>query len=173
MWRSVFFCVDEDDQGKYQIDAGSEVNTIIQPSGHLIVWCDGKPSISELHLPFKLKIVDNGLLVLQSSDGRWRDSLCYGTHSAKETVGRYPDGGTTSWKFYHPTIGTHNMQTSYDSWLDTTPNAIISQIFPGEIESVSYYTISGMRVFHPARGIHIKVVRYKDGHTEQSKVCVR
>ena len=167
------FSVDEDEQGKYQIDAGGEVNTIIQPGGHLIVWCDGKPSISELHLPFKLKNVDNCLLVLQSSDGRWRDSLCYGTHSTKETVGRYPDGGSDCWKFYHPTIGTHNMQTSNDCRRDTTPNVIISQILPGEIESVSYYNISGIRVLRPAWGVHIKVVRYKDGHTEQSKVCVR
>ena len=167
------FSVDEDEQGKYQIEAGGEVNTIIQPGGHLIVWCDGKPSISELHLPFKLKNVDNRLLVLQSSDGRWRDSLCYDTHSAKETVGRYPDGGSDCWKFYHPTIGTHNTQTSYDCRRGTTPNAIISQTLPDEIESVSYYTISGVRVLHPARGVHIKVVRYKDGHTVQSKVCVR
>ena len=37
---------------------------------------------------------------------------------------------------------------------------------------VCYYTIGGVRVLHPSRGIYIKVVRYKDGHTEQSKVCV-
>ena len=167
------FSIDEDEQGKYQMDAGGEVNTIIQPGGHLIVWCDDKSSISELHLPFKLKNVDNCLLVLQSSDGRWRDSLCYGTHSAKETVGRYPDGGSDCWKFYHPTIGTHNMQTSNDCRRDTTPNAIISQILPGEIESVSYYNINGVRVLRPTRGVNVKVVRYKDGHTEQCKVCVR
>ena len=164
------FSIDEEEQGKFQIDTGVEVNTIIRPGSHFVIWCDGKPSISEPHLPFKLKNVDNGLLVLQSSNGRWRDSLSYGTHSAKETVGRYPDGGNDCWKFYHPTIGNHNMQTSNDCQIDTTPNAIISQIFPDEIESVGYYTISGVRVLRPARGVHIKVVRYKDGHTEQS-IC--
>ena len=145
----------------------------MQPGSHLVVWCDGKPSISELHLPFKLKNADNCFLALQSADGRWKDKMLFNALSSKETVGRYPDGGSNCWKFYHPTIGTHNMQTSYDSAIDTTPNAILLPIFSSKIESICYYTISGGRVLHPARGIYIKVVRYEDGHTEQSKVCVR
>ena len=168
-----FFILDENELEKYQIDAASEVKTIIQPGSHLVVWCDGKPSISELHLPFKLKNADKSFLALQSADGRWKDKMLFNALSSKETVGRYPDGGSNCWKFYHPTIGTHNMQTSYDSAIDTTPNAILLPIFSGKIESICYYTISGVRVLHPARGIYIKVVRYEDGHTEQSKVCVR
>ena len=64
-------------------------------------------------------------------------------------------------------------QTSYDSTIDATPNRILSPILSSETESVCYYTIGGVRVLQPSRGIYIKVVRYKDGHTEQSKVCVR
>ena len=166
------FSVDENGLENYQIDAASEVNTIIQPGSHLVVWCDEKPSITELHLPFKLKNADNSFLALQSADGQWIDKILFNVLSSKETVGRYPDGGSYCCKFYHPTIGTHNIQTSYDSAIDTSPNAIFSTILSGETESVCYYTIGGVRVLHPARGIYIKVVRYKDGHTEQSKVCV-
>ena len=158
---------------KYQLDAASDVNTIIQPGGHLVVWCDGKPSVSEPHLPFKLKNADNGIFAMQSADGRWKDTMTYCTISPKETIGRYPDGGNDCRKFYRPTIGTRNMQTSYDSQMETTPNAILSPILSGETESVSYYSISGIRVLHPQGGVYIKVVRYKDGHTAQSKVLIR
>ncbi len=163
-----FFSVDGNGLEKYQIDAASKVNTIIQPNGCLVVWCDGKASLSELHLPFKLKNADNSLLVIQSADGLWKDTLCYDMHSSKETVGRYPDGGSDRRKFYHPTIGNHNMRTFYDSATDTT---VLSPIPSDEIESLCYYTISGIRILNPLKGVYIKVVRYKNGHSLQSKVC--
>lgn len=166
------FSVDEDGHDKYHIDAASDANTIIQPDGHLVVWCDGKPSISELHLPFKLKNADKSRLVLQSAEGRWKDALCYNTHSSKETVGRYPDGGSDCWRFYHPTIGTHNTATTYDSAVDVIRDSVISPTLPDEIQSVSYYTISGIKTPNPQNGFYIKVVRHKNG-IEKSKVFIR
>ena len=169
-----WFLSDEDENPtKYQIDTSGEPGTVIQPNEHLVIWCDGKPSLTQLHLPFKLKNADNSILTLQSADGRWKDKILFNALSSKATVGRYPDGGSDCRTFYHPTIGTHNMQTSYDSWADTAPNEIPLPVLPGKIESVCYYTVSGVCVLRPERGIYIKVVRYKDGHTEQSKVCVR
>ena len=166
-----FISDDEKDATKYQIDASGEVNTIIQPNKHLVIWCDGKSSISQLHLPFKLKNESN-TLILQSTDGRWKDSIYYDTHSSKETIGRYPDGGRNLWTFYHPTIGTHNMATTYDSAINIDTNAIRPQTKPDEIESISYYTISGIRTFKPQRGMYIKEVLYKNGQKQQSRVVI-
>lgn len=108
------FSTDEQGSEKYQIDAAKDVNTILRPNGRMVIWCDGKSSISQLHLPFKLKNADNCGLIMQSADERWKDSVRYDTHTTKETVGRYPDGGNSCRTFYHPTIGTQNMATSYD-----------------------------------------------------------
>ena len=120
-----YFITDGKDSEQYQINAANNVNTMIQPNEHLIVWCDEKPSVSELHLPFKLKNNDNNTLILQSSDGNWKDSIHYNSHSSKETVGRYPDGGTDCWVFYHPTIRTHNLTTSYDREVSIYSNDIV------------------------------------------------
>jgi len=167
------FSDDGNGLAKCQVDAASEVSTIIQPNGHLVIWCDGKPSLSELHLPFKLKNDDNCCVVVYSADGRWMDTLRYGTHSTKDTVGRYPDGGSGCRTFYHPTIGNHNMHTFYDRPADTAPNEIHSPIHSNEIECVDYCTISGIRVLNPVNGIYLKVARYKNGCPERWKVCVR
>lgn len=149
-----WFSDDEKNPTKYQIDASGKVNTIIQPNGHLVIWCDGKPSESQLHLPFKLKN-ESSTLILQSADGQWKDYVYYDAHSSKETVGRYPDGGSNLWTFYHPTIGTQNMTTSYDIlYLDM--NVVRTPTLPDEIESDICYTISGIRTLKPIqRGIYI------------------
>ncbi|MBR2235223.1 MAG: lamin tail domain-containing protein [Prevotella sp.] len=157
---------------RHKIDAADGVNTIVPSNGHLVIWCDDKPSSTQLHLPFKLKNADGGIIFMQSPDGRWKDSLSYHAHLPRETVGRYPDGGNGRSKMYHPTIGTYNTSTSYDIVITTDSNAIHLPTLPDDIESISYYTISGSRVHHPAGGIYIRVLRYKDGHTEQRKVCV-
>ena len=166
-----FFSDEEGNPTKYQIDTSGEVSTIIQPNGHLVVWCDGNPSLTQLHLPFKLKNTDDGVLVLQSADGRWKDSMHYHSHSSKETMGRYPDGGCNCLTFYHPTIGTCNLRTTYDSAVNNVQDSIISLSQSAEIESVNYYTISGIRTLKPQNGIYIKVVRYKNG-LQESKTCI-
>ncbi|MBP3213408.1 MAG: lamin tail domain-containing protein [Bacteroidaceae bacterium] len=166
-----FFSDEEGYPTKYQIDTSGEVSTIIQPNGHLVVWCDGKPSLTQLHLPFKLKNTDDGVLILQSADGKWKDSIHYHSHSSKETVGRYPDGGCNCLTFYHPTIGTCNLRTTYDSAVNNVQDSIISLSQSAEIESVNYYTISGIRTLKPQNGIYIKVVRYKNG-LQESKTCI-
>jgi len=165
-----YFSDDKTNPAKYQIDAPGELNTIIPPYGHLVIWCDGKPSLTQLHLPFKLKNADNSIVTLQSADGAWKDSICYHTHSSKETVGRYPDGGSNRWTFYRPTIGAYNTVTTYDKAVNDIPVSIISATQSAEIESVSYYTISGIRILRPQHGIYIMVVRYKNG-LQESKVC--
>ena len=148
-----FFSDEEQNPTKYQIDAAKGVNTVIRPNGHLVIWCDGKSSVSEPHLPFKLKNADNNTLILQSEDGRWKDSMSYNTHSSKETVGRYPDGGSNSWTFYHPTIGTPNMVTIYDSKVVSTSfkdNVKVEQLKKGSI-----YNLQGQRIKTLQKGLNI------------------
>lgn len=176
-----FFSDEDKNPTKYQIDINSlslggdrgEVSTIIQPNGHLVIWCDGKPSITQLHLPFKLKNADNRVLTLHSPDGVWADTICYNSHSSKETVGRYPDGGNNLWTFYHPTIGIHNIKTTYDTAVKTDANAVLFSSPPDEIESISYYTVSGIRTLKPTQGgLYIEVVCYKNGQKRQRIVSI-
>ncbi|MBO4450916.1 MAG: lamin tail domain-containing protein [Bacteroidaceae bacterium] len=156
------------------LDVRKGLSTVIQPDGHLVIWCDGKPSVSQLHLPFKLTNADNSILTLQSPDGKWKDSLYYNSHSSKETVGRYPDGGSNCWTFYHPTIGTHNMVTMYDSAVILDANVVLPSSPSDEIERISYYTISGIRTLNPTPGgLYVKIVHYKNGQQQQSKAYIR
>ena len=165
------FSDEENNPTKYQIDNSGEASTIIQPNEHLLIWCDGKPPLTQLHLPFKLKNTDNSILILQSADGKWKDSIRYHSHSSKETVGRYPDGGGNTWKFYHPTIGTHNMTTTYDNAVNNVQDSVIAPTLSDEIERMDYYTLSGIRTLKPQNGISIKMVRYRNGQQE-CNVCI-
>ena len=148
-----YFSTDEKGSKQYQINAANNVNTIILPNEHMIVWCDEKPSVSELHLPFKLKNNDNNTLILQSSDGNWKDSIHYNSHSSKETVGRYPNGGNDCWVFYHPTIGTHNLTTSYDHEVSIDTIGILPPSFTPSKKTI--YNLQGQRFSTPQKGINI------------------
>ena len=165
-----YFSDDKENPTKYQIDVSGKANTIIQPNEHLVIWCDGKPSSTQLHLPFKLKNADNSTIFLQSANGECKDSIRYNTHSPKETVGRYPDGGSNTWTFYHPTIGTHNISTTYDSAINIVQDSVHSTTQTDDITSICYYTISGVKVLKPLHGIYIKVVTRRDGHSTTSKI---
>lgn len=169
---SLFFSDDEATPKKYQIDAASGVNTIIHPNKHMVVWCDDKASVTQLHLPFKLKNSDGGFLSLCSSDNLWTDTIKYDLISSKETIGRYPDGGGTCYNFYHPTIGTNNQATMYDRARYSAPDTIVSLPSTNDIVSVTYYTIDGRRT-QPLDGIYIKVEKYKDGQTRTNKTIVK
>ena len=148
-----YFSTDEKGSKQYQINAANNVNTIIQPNEHMIVWCDEKPSVSELHLPFKLKNNDNNTLILQSSDGNWKDSIHYNSHSSKETVGRYPNGGNDCWVFYHPTIGTHNLTTSYDHEVSIDTIGILPPSFTPSKKAI--YNLQGQRINGLQKGLNI------------------
>ena len=68
--------------------------------------------------------------------------------------------------FYHPTIGTHNTPTTYDSAVNIVQDSVTAPNQPDEIESINYYTISGIRILKPQNGMYIKVVRYRNGRQE-------
>lgn len=168
----LYFSDDVSDPQKYQLSAAPEINTVVSPDGHIVVWCDGKQSLTQPHLPFKLKNVDNGFISLQSADGKWKDTFVYDEHSSKESVGRYPDGGKNCYVSYHPTIGNRNMITMYDSAVKSVPASLEPLSSTDDIVSVVYYTIDGKRVL-PQNGIYIMVVNYRDGHSDASKILVK
>ena len=72
---------------------------------------------------------------------------------------------------YHPTIGNHNTPTTYDSAVNIVQDSVISPSQPNEIESINYYTISGIRTLKPQSGFYIKAVRYRNGQQE-CNVCI-
>ena len=64
------------------------------------------------------------------------------------------------------------MTTSYDSAINTDTNAIRLPSQPDEILSISYYTISGIRILKPTKGIYVKEVLYNNGQTLQRKEVI-
>ena len=83
-----------------------------RPHGHLLVWCDKKESINELHADFKLAN-EGGVITLTAADDSWSDSLSYPEHDGNSTVGRYPDGSGNIYTFNIPTIRKPNRMSSY------------------------------------------------------------
>ena len=168
----MYFSDDPSEPTKYRLEAVWGVNTTIKPNGRMVIWCDGKSSLTQPHLPFKLKNTDGGFLSIQSADGKWKDTIRYDVHSSKESIGRYPDGGCSYYTFYRPTIGTQNMNTMYDTFVGTIPGMGISNLSSDDIVSVAYYTLDGKRT-EPQNGIYIKVVYYRNGHSSASKIMVK
>lgn len=99
---------------KYQITAQEDVNTIIPAHGFKIVWCDKLEPVSQMHATFKLA-AEGGAVVLTAANGEWADTLNYCEHTDKQTVGRYPDGGSGVYVLTIPSIESTNRIGSYDS----------------------------------------------------------
>ena len=98
---------------KVQISAeGSNASTIIPAHGFLIIWADKLENKDQLHVDFKLA-AESGDVVLTAADKSWADTLSYGPHSAQQTVGLYPDGGSMVYVFEQPTINKPNMMSMY------------------------------------------------------------
>ena len=168
-----YFSDDENNSTKYQIDASDEVCTIMKPNEHLVIWCDGKPSLTQIHLPFKLKNTDNNTMILQSPNGKWKDTIHYYNHSPKVTIGRYPDGGDNFYTFYHPTIRNQNIDTSYDNTTNATSNVFLSPTQSNEIMNINYYSINGSRTLKPQNNIYIEDVLYINGGKQRRKIYIR
>ena len=100
----------------FSITSVSDVNTIVEPHGHLIVWCDGKESVTALHAPFKLSNDTTVLVLASPSSGDMAvpsDTLLYIPQSRHQTVGRFPDGSSDCYLLTRPTIGASNWLTYY------------------------------------------------------------
>lgn len=92
---------------KYQIPASEDVNTVIEPFGHLVIWCDKLDPISQLHTSFKLA-AEGGYVLLTAEEGEWADTLQYCAHDGICSVGLFPDGSNNVYAMNIPTIGERN-----------------------------------------------------------------
>lgn len=166
---------DRNNPQKYRIDAnGSPASTLIPAYGRLIIWCDKLAPVSQLHAPFKLGNEDGATVTLRAEDGTWHDELEYMAQDRWQTYGRYPDGGAHT-TYLRPTIAQPNAMSSYaftsennGDWTDIQAPAPTDS----RIVSVTYYTLSGMRISHPTSGIFIERTVYEDGVTVARKVII-
>ena len=106
---------------KFQIPESDELNTTIEPKGHLVVWASKRESTAQLHAPFKLSNAKGECVVLTSEDGLWADTLQYVVHGGRQSVGLYPDGSQQVYLMDAPTIGKQNTYTSYAQLIGTKP----------------------------------------------------
>ena len=91
---------------------GRQQGTVIPPHGYLIVWCDQREPLTQLHASFKLAAEGDELL-LTAADESWTDRLTYGPMKGNETAGRYPDGADEVFTMNVPTIAKTNITSSY------------------------------------------------------------
>lgn len=99
---------------RYQLAAADGISTVVPAHGTLLVWADKQPAKQQLHAPFRLSNADGSMVSLMSTDGAWKEVLCYNHHEFDETYGRYPDGGTQVLSMSIPTIGRSNTLGTYD-----------------------------------------------------------
>ena len=98
---------------KYVISKGnSQASTIIPAHGYLIIWCDKKDPITQIHAGFKLEN-EGDELMLTAADKSWTDRFVYAAHTSDQTVGRYPDGSNDVYVMNIPTIEKANVVSSY------------------------------------------------------------
>jgi hypothetical protein len=111
--EGMFLTDNPDKPEKYVISKGnSQASTIIPAHGYLIIWCDKKDPLSQLHTGFKLENEGDELL-LTAADKSWTDRFVYAAHTSDQTVGRYPDGSNHVYVMNVPTIAKTNVFSSY------------------------------------------------------------
>ena len=100
-----------------------------------------------------------------------------------ESVGRYPDGGKRTYRMTRPTIDATNTLTSYSEWLygfdenfdEETFLTTISQTSLAGLEGngTEFFTIDGMKLDRPQRGINIVRTIGPDGKVSTKKLLVK
>lgn len=121
-WVELYNCTDKEISldGMTLSDGAAKCATLmgsIPAYGYRLLWADGE------ELPFKLANADNIVLTLSDATGREIDQFFYHQHTAQQSVGRWPDGGTQIYQFDKPTIAAANTLTSYATLLEYNPEA--------------------------------------------------
>lgn len=182
--EGMFLTDDPTNPEKYQITStGIGASTIIPAHGYYIVWADKLDPLRQLHANFKLTNYDEESVTLTAADHSWSDCFTYWTMSGDESVGRYPDGGKRTYRMTRPTIAATNTLTSYSEWLcgvdenfdeETFLDAIMTPSVAGlGTKGTEYYTIDGMKVESPQRGINIVRTIGPDGKVSTKKLIVK
>ena len=197
--EGMFLTDDPSEPEKYQITAPSKSprwetsghspsgetkgGCFIPAHGYYIVWADKLDPFRQLHTGFKLANNDEESVTLTAADHSWSDCLTYCAHEGDESVGRYPDGGKRTYRMTRPTIASTNTLTSYSEWLygfdenfdEETFLTDITRVSPhGETEEgASIYTIDGIKVAQPQRGINIVRTVDADGKATVRRILVK
>lgn len=171
----IFLSDDPENVHKFQLPACDSINTVIPPHAHLIIWCDGKDSRSQLHAPFKLKNSDEAFISVTDAKDEWTDSLRYKEQPRWSTFGRFPDGGSNLALLERPTIEAPNricITTPID-WKDFSPISISIDSQEKEIIAVRYYNLNG-QLIENIDGEHVVIQQriYSDGTMTTRKIVV-
>ena len=176
---------------KYQITKSSlssgegwgEASTIIPAHGYYIIWADDLDPLRQLHAGFKLSNSNEENVTLTAADHSWSDCLTYTPMKGDESVGRYPDGGKRTYLMTRPTIDATNTLTSYSEWLygfdenfdeDTYLATITSPSLANtEANGTEYFSIDGMKLDRPQRGINIVRTVGSDGKVVVKRLLVK
>ena len=169
---------------KYQITSSAlGVSTVIPAHGYYIVWADKLDPICQLHAGFKLANQSEHSVTLTSKDLTWNNCLTYSVMAGDESVGRYPDGGKRTYRMTRPTIEATNTLTSYSQWLYGFDENFDEQNYLDAItmpsmmadgtEGTEYFTLDGMKVSRPQRGINIVRTKNADGTISVKRILVK
>ena len=158
-------------------------STIIPAHGYYIVWADNLDPFRQLHTGFKLSNNNEESVTLTAADHSWSNCLTYSPMNGDESVGRYPDGGKRTYRMTRPTIAAQNTLTSYSEWLygfdenfdvETFLTGITSFAQNDDVEGTSeYFTLDGMKVDRPQKGIYIVRTVGSDGKVSTKKLLVK
>ena len=146
---------------KYQIPTNGDINTLIGPHDHLIIWADKLKDLTQLHASFKLA-AEGGFLTLTSADGAWGDTLYYEPHLGLESVGLYPDGNDEVYLMTTPSIDKANTLSSYALWIEQ-PNNFDPPVTPEEPEVPEDPEVPGDNTYLDSMTDTRLAIRYHDG----------
>jgi len=180
-----------DDAGKpakYQITGTDGISTIVPAHGTRIIWASKREQKSQLHAPFKLDNTDGGVVIIQAEDGSWADALCYEHQDSRQSYGRYPDGGNSTFLMNIPTIGKSNILSTYDNFTladliyneengrNVQEQEIIDNLqrlapdIANRIIRTEYYSLDGRKLSGPVHGICICRQYSQDGTIIAKKI---
>ena len=171
-----------DNPQKYRISGDAETSTVIPAHGYLIIWADKLDPLNQLHANFKLGNDDDACVILTAADGSWSNRLTYMAHTGEESVGRYPDGGKRVYKMSKPTLSSTNMLTSYSEWISGEDVNFDAETYLANIEKneatstqpvTEYFTVDGVKLDAPRRGLNIIRTTKSDGTVTTRKVVVQ
>lgn len=104
---------------KFQIPASNGIySTIIPAHGHLIIFADKQDCDTQLHANFKLENADDCSVLLTAADLSWADTLTYCAHAETQSVGLFPDGGSTLYVMDRMTPAATNVLTTTANFWD-------------------------------------------------------
>ena len=128
---------------------------IIQPNSFVLIWTDDKTIGS--HANFKLSASGESIGLYDPS-GAVIDTITFGAQQNDVSMGRFPNGSTTWYKFSPASPGTMNLESSIADKLSLPTTSHSAGFYPSTIT---------VTLTHPTAGV---TVRYTiDGHTPTEK----